>query len=120
MGSSSLEATAPEKKNGSGGSSGDRLSGCWSRLHHRQWSLLGTEISIGVDSALNVALEAIDRIKRTASSHHRAFLVEVMGRSCGTWLSRPESRAGLRRLSCRDRHGAESRYRSFPRSLRAR
>src|SRR5258708_17427533 len=45
--------------------------------------LLGTEISIGVDSALNVALEAIDRIKITASSHHRAFLVEVMGRNCG-------------------------------------
>jgi 6-phosphofructokinase 1 len=45
--------------------------------------LLGTEISIGVDSALNVALEAIDRIKITASSHHRAFLVEVMGHNCG-------------------------------------
>lgn len=45
--------------------------------------LLGTEISIGVDSALNVALEAIDRIKITASSHHRAFLVEVMGRNGG-------------------------------------
>jgi 6-phosphofructokinase 1 len=45
--------------------------------------LLGTEISIGVDSALNVALEAIDRIKITASSHHRAFLIEVMGRNCG-------------------------------------
>jgi len=45
--------------------------------------LLGTEISIGVDSALNVALEAIDRIKITASSHHRAFLMEVMGRNCG-------------------------------------
>jgi len=45
--------------------------------------LCGTEISIGVDTALNVALEAIDRIKVTASSHHRAFLVEVMGRDCG-------------------------------------
>ena len=45
--------------------------------------LLGTDISIGVDSALNVALEAIDRIKITATSHHRAFLVEVMGRNCG-------------------------------------
>jgi 6-phosphofructokinase 1 len=32
---------------------------------------------------LNVALEAIDRIKVTASSHERAFLVEVMGRDCG-------------------------------------
>jgi 6-phosphofructokinase 1 len=45
--------------------------------------LYGTEISIGVDSALNVALEAIDRLKVTASSHRRAFLVEVMGRNCG-------------------------------------
>lgn len=42
----------------------------------------GTDVSIGVDTALNVALEAIDRIKVTASSHHRAFLVEVMGRNC--------------------------------------
>ena len=45
--------------------------------------LFGTEISIGVDTALNVALEAIDRITITAGSHHRAFLVEVMGRNCG-------------------------------------
>jgi len=45
--------------------------------------LCGTDISIGVDTALNIALEAIDRIKITASSHHRAFLVEVMGRKCG-------------------------------------
>jgi 6-phosphofructokinase 1 len=45
--------------------------------------LCGTDISIGVDTALNIALEAIDRIKITASSHHRAFLVEVMGRNCG-------------------------------------
>jgi 6-phosphofructokinase 1 len=43
----------------------------------------GSEITIGVDTALNVALEAIDRLKVTASSHHRAFLVEVMGRDCG-------------------------------------
>ena len=45
--------------------------------------LYGSEITIGVDTALNVALEAIDRLKVTASSHHRAFLVEVMGRKCG-------------------------------------
>ena len=45
--------------------------------------LYGTEISIGVDTALDVALEAIDRLKVTASSHQRAFLVEVMGRECG-------------------------------------
>lgn len=45
--------------------------------------LSGTEMSIGVDTALNTALEAIDRIKDTASSHQRAFVVEVMGRDCG-------------------------------------
>jgi 6-phosphofructokinase 1 len=45
--------------------------------------LYGSEISIGVDTALNIALEAIDRLKVTASSHQRAFLVEVMGRDCG-------------------------------------
>lgn len=45
--------------------------------------LFGSEMTIGVDTALNIALEAIDRLKVTASSHHRAFLVEVMGRDCG-------------------------------------
>lgn len=45
--------------------------------------LYGSDITIGVDTALNVSLEAIDRLKVTASSHHRAFLVEVMGRKCG-------------------------------------
>lgn len=45
--------------------------------------LYGSEITIGVDTALNIALEAIDRLKVTASSHQRAFLVEVMGRDCG-------------------------------------
>ncbi|KPV48092.1 6-phosphofructokinase, partial [Kouleothrix aurantiaca] len=45
--------------------------------------LYGSEITIGVDTALNVALEAIDRLKVTASSHQRAFLIEVMGRECG-------------------------------------
>ena len=45
--------------------------------------LCGTEVTVGVDTALNIALEAIDRLKVTASSHHRAFLVEVMGRKCG-------------------------------------
>jgi 6-phosphofructokinase 1 len=45
--------------------------------------LVGSEMSIGVDTALNIALEAIDRLKVTASSHQRAFLVEVMGRNCG-------------------------------------
>ncbi len=45
--------------------------------------LFGSDITLGVDTALNIALEAIDRLKVTASSHQRAFIVEVMGRNCG-------------------------------------
>ena len=45
--------------------------------------VFGTDVTIGADTALNVALEAIDRIKVTAVSHKRAFLVEVMGRNSG-------------------------------------
>lgn len=45
--------------------------------------LLGSDITIGVDTALNIALEAIDRLKVTATSHTRCFLLEVMGRGCG-------------------------------------
>jgi len=43
----------------------------------------GTETAIGVDTAMNTILEAIDKIKDTASAHHRAFVIEVMGRQSG-------------------------------------
>jgi len=45
--------------------------------------IYGTNMSIGVDTALNTILSAIDRLRDTASSHNRAFIVEVMGRNCG-------------------------------------
>jgi len=45
--------------------------------------LVGSDITIGVDTSLNISLEAIDRLKVTGSSHQRAFLLEVMGRNCG-------------------------------------
>jgi 6-phosphofructokinase 1 len=45
--------------------------------------LHGSDISIGATTALDTALEAIDRLRVTAASHHRAFLVEVMGRHSG-------------------------------------
>lgn len=45
--------------------------------------LAGTDVTIGVDTALNTATDCIDRLKDTASSHHRAFIVEVMGRDSG-------------------------------------
>lgn len=45
--------------------------------------LYGAEPSIGFDTAVNTALEAIDRIRDTAASHERLFFVEVMGRRTG-------------------------------------
>lgn len=45
--------------------------------------LYGSEVTIGVDTALNVAVQAIDNLKVTAASHNRALLIEVMGRKCG-------------------------------------
>ena len=43
----------------------------------------GTDTSIGVDTALNTILDAVDRLRDTATSHSRACVVEVMGRDCG-------------------------------------
>ena len=43
----------------------------------------GADSSIGADTAVNITLEAIDRLRTTASSHSRAFAVETMGRDCG-------------------------------------
>ncbi len=43
----------------------------------------GTQMSLGVDSALNTIMEAIDKLRDTASSHKRAFLIETMGRDSG-------------------------------------
>src|SRR5437763_11983488 len=45
--------------------------------------LYGNDVSIGCDTAINITLEAIDRLRTTASSHQRAFAVERMGRNCG-------------------------------------
>ncbi len=43
----------------------------------------GTNMSLGVDTALNTIMEAVDKLRDTASSHQRAFLIETMGRECG-------------------------------------
>lgn len=45
--------------------------------------IYGTDFTIGFDTAVNVALDAIDRIRDTAASHDRLFIVEVMGRDSG-------------------------------------
>ena len=55
--------------------------------------LSGTDFTLGFDTAVNTALEAIDRIRDTAASHHRLFFVEVMGRRAG-WLALYSGLAG--------------------------
>ncbi|MBI2279962.1 MAG: 6-phosphofructokinase [Bacteroidetes bacterium] len=45
--------------------------------------LFGTDYCIGYDTALNTVIEAVDKIRDTASSHNRLFMVEVMGRDAG-------------------------------------
>ena len=45
--------------------------------------IYGTDFTIGYDTALNTVVEAIDKIRDTATSHNRLFFVEVMGRDAG-------------------------------------
>lgn len=45
--------------------------------------IYGTDRTIGFDTAINTVVDAVDKIKDTAGSHHRIFLVEVMGRDAG-------------------------------------
>jgi 6-phosphofructokinase 1 len=45
--------------------------------------IFGTDHSIGYDTALNTVIEAVDKIRDTATSHHRVFFVEVMGKHAG-------------------------------------
>jgi 6-phosphofructokinase 1 len=86
-------------------------------LHRRGYPVVGVastidndlavvDTTLGVDTALNTAVEAVDRLRDTASSHHRAFVVEVMGRQSGylavmtgiasgaEWIVAPELPAG--------------------------
>lgn len=72
--------------------------------------LLGTDFTIGYDTAINTVIEAVDKIRDTAESHDRVFIVEVMGRDAGLIALRsgigagaeailiPESKNDLKRL----------------------
>lgn len=72
--------------------------------------LVGTDFTIGYDTAINTAMEAVDKIKDTAESHNRLFFIEVMGRDAGFIALRtaiaagaeavlvPETRTNLDRL----------------------
>ena len=55
--------------------------------------LSGCDYTLGFDTAVNTALDAIDRIRDTAASHQRAFFIEVMGRASG-WIALCSAIAG--------------------------
>ena len=55
--------------------------------------LNNTDYTFGFDTSVNIAVEAIDRLHTTAESHHRALIVEVMGRHAG-WIALHSGLAG--------------------------
>ena len=46
--------------------------------------MCGVDMTIGTDSALHRIIDAADSIKTTAGSHQRVFIIEVMGKNCGS------------------------------------
>jgi len=86
--------------------------------------LVGTDYSLGFDSAVNIIMEEIDRLRTTAGSHNRIFVVETMGRHAG-WLALhggecsgayiiliPECPFDMQRVFglLEERHGREGQY----------
>ena len=69
----------------------------------------GTDYTIGYDTALNTVVEAIDKIRDTASSHDRLFLVEVMGRDAGDIALNSGIGAGAEEILIPDENLGEDR-----------
>ena len=83
---------------------GEDTLGVAARLHSEGVPVVGvpktidndlgaTDFTFGFDTAVNIAMEAIDRLHTTAESHHRALIVEVMGRHAG-WIALHAGLAG--------------------------
>jgi 6-phosphofructokinase 1 len=83
---------------------GEDTLGVATRLHAEGIPVIGvpktidndlgaTDYTFGFDTAVNIAMEAIDRLHTTAESHHRALIVEVMGRHAG-WIALHAGLAG--------------------------
>jgi ATP-dependent phosphofructokinase / diphosphate-dependent phosphofructokinase len=83
---------------------GEDTLGVAARLHSEGINVVGvpktidndlsaTDYTFGFDTAVNIAMEAIDRLHTTAESHHRALIVEVMGRHAG-WIALHAGMAG--------------------------
>jgi len=60
--------------------------------------LVGTDFTIGYDTAINTVVEAVDKIRDTAESHNRVFVVEVMGRDAGLIALRSAIASGAEAL----------------------
>lgn len=83
--------------------------------------LVGTDFTIGYDTAINTVVDAVDKIRDTAESHDRLFIVEVMGRDSGLIALRsgigsgaesiliPETRTDLNALMCRLEQGRKDK-----------
>jgi len=83
--------------------------------------IYGTDYTIGFDTALNTVIDAVDKIRDTASSHHRVFFIEVMGRDAGfialysaiaggaESVLIPEEKTDLKKLAHTIRHGYKGR-----------
>jgi len=83
--------------------------------------LAGTDFTIGYDTAINTVIDAVDKIRDTAESHNRLFIVEVMGRDSGLIALRsgigvgaeailiPEAEKGMEDLITRLEHGRKDK-----------
>jgi len=83
--------------------------------------LAGTDFTIGYDTAINTVVDAVDKIRDTAESHDRLFIVEVMGRDSGLIALRtgiaagaeailiPENKTGMADLFYRLEHGRKDK-----------
>ncbi|MBS1531732.1 MAG: 6-phosphofructokinase [Bacteroidetes bacterium] len=83
--------------------------------------LLGTDFTIGYDTAINTVINAVDKIRDTAESHDRLFIVEVMGKDCGMIALRtgiaagaeailiPENKSGMLKLIDRLENGRKDK-----------
>ncbi len=66
--------------------------------------LIGTDFTIGYDTAINTALDAIDKIRDTAESHDRVFIIEMMGRDAGLIALRSAIAGGAEALLIPELH----------------
>jgi 6-phosphofructokinase 1 len=83
--------------------------------------LVGTDFTIGYDTAINTVINAVDKIRDTAESHDRLFIVEVMGKDCGMIALRtgiasgaeailiPENKSGMAKLIDRLENGRKDK-----------